>query len=193
VCKRAASAPGPRYEACIVDGKEDPMSIALDTQTFGRLLDLVMLGSSPSPTEARAILQIAQLAAGVDLDDDDDERGLLGTLRRQVCVLADIPVSSIPVLSPLPGDAEERTAIVRALASRVVTTAGRELAFVVAYLLAIVDLELAPVEVELLEELRRALWIEPGRAAELLVEASEIVTPGVRGEPGEPDSVQAHL
>jgi len=169
------------------------MSIALDTQTFGRLLDLVMLGSSPSPTEARAILQIAQLAAGVDLDDDIDERGLLGTLRRQVCVLADIPVSSVPVLTPLPGDAEERAAIVRTLASRVVTTAGRELAFVVAYLLAVVDLELAPVEVDLLEELRRALWLEPGRAAELLVGASEIVTPGVQGEPGEPDGVHAHL
>jgi len=156
--------------------------IALDSKTFSRLLDIVMLGANPSPTEARAILQIAQLAVGVDLDDDADEHELLGTLRRHLCSLADIPMSSIPALSPLPGDSEERSALIHQLACRVVTTAGRELAFTVAYLLVVVDLELAPVEVELLEGLRRALWIEPGRAAELLVEASELVTPGLQSE-----------
>jgi len=157
--------------------------IALDSKTFSRLLDIVMLGANPSPTEARAILQIAQLAAGVDLDDDPDEHELLSTLRRHLCMLADIPISSVPVLSPLPGDSEERSALVQQLACRVVTTSGRELAFTVAYLLIVADLELAPVEVELLEGLRRALWIDDGRAAELLVEASELVTPGLQGEP----------
>jgi hypothetical protein len=158
------------------------MSIALDTLTFGRLLDIAMIGSSPSPTETRAILQIAQLAAGVDLDDDTAEHGLLGALMYRLCALAEIPISSVPVLSPLPIDAEERNALISSLANRVVTTGGRELAFTVAYLMIIADLELAPVETELLEGLRRALWIDRGRAAELLAEVSELVTPGVRSE-----------
>jgi hypothetical protein len=168
------------------------MSIALDSLTFGRLLDIAMPGTAPSPTEVRAILQLAQLAAGVDLDDDVAERGLLGTLTRHLCAVAGISVSSIPVLSPLPGDAEERNALIRSFANRLDTTRARELAFMVAYLLVVVDLELAPVEIELLEELRRVLWIEPGRAAELLVEASELVTPGTRGD-GEPERAPAHV
>lgn len=158
------------------------MNIALDTTTFGRLLDIVMLGTSPSPTETRAILQIAQLAAGVDLDDDDDEHGLLGSFTYRLCTLARIPISSVPALSPLPIDDEERNALISSLANRVVTTDGRELAFIVAYLLIVSDLELAPVETELLENLRCALWIERDRAAELLAEASELVTPGARTE-----------
>lgn len=156
--------------------------IALTSQTFGRLLDLVMLGASPSAAEARAILQISQLAVGVDLDADEDEDELLSTLRHHLCRLASIPSSSVPVVSPLPGDAEERSAMIRQLAGGVVTTAGRELAFTVSYLLIVADLELAPVEVELLEGLRHALWIDASRAAELLAEASELVTPGARGE-----------
>jgi hypothetical protein len=158
------------------------MSIALDTTTFGRLLDIAMLGTSPSPTETRAILQIAQLAAGIDLDDDAAEHGLLGSLTYRLCTLAQIPISSVPVLSPLPVDTEERTALITSLANRVVTTDGRELAYIVAYLLVVSDLELAPVETELLENLRRALWLDRERAAELLAEASTLVTPGARSE-----------
>jgi hypothetical protein len=165
------------------------MSIALDTFTFGRLLDIAMIGESPSPSETRAILQIAQLAAGVDLSDDAAEHGLLGALTYRLCTLAEIPISSVPVLSPLPIDAEERNALISSLASRVVTTGGRELAFIVAYLLTVSDLELAPVESELLEGLRRALWIRRERANELLADASELVTPGARSEFG---GVAAH-
>src|SRR5215208_3709636 len=116
------------------------MSIALDTLTFGRLLDVVMPGTSPSSTETRTILQIAQLAAGIDLDDDDDERGLLGTLTRRLCEIAEIPISSVPVLSPLPDGPEERNAQLASLANRLVTTPARELAFIVAYLLIVAAL-----------------------------------------------------
>jgi hypothetical protein len=158
------------------------MSIVLDSLTFGRLLDLVMSGTTPSPSEVRGILQIAQLAAGVDLDDDDAERGLLGTLTRELCTIAGIPISSIPVVSPLPGDAEERDALIWSLTNGLVTTRARELAFIVAYLLIVVDLELAPVESELLEDLPRALSIDRARAAELLAEVAGLVTPGVRDE-----------
>jgi hypothetical protein len=158
------------------------MSIALDALTFARLLDLVMPGTRPSPSEARTVLQIAQLAAGIDLDDDASERGLLNTLTRHLCAVAEIPISTVPVLSPLPGDDEERSARLASLAHRLATTRARELAYVLAYLLIVVDLELAPVETELLDGLRRTLGIEDRRAAELLAAAAELVTPGAARE-----------
>ncbi len=158
------------------------MSIALDNGTFRRLLDLVMPGESPDPAEARTVLLIAQLAAGIDLDDDAAERGLLGTLTLQLCASARVPISSVPRLSPLPIDAEERSAQIASLASRLATTRARELAYMVAYLLIVVDLELAPVETELLAGLRRALWLEDRRADELAAGVSELVTPGARSE-----------
>jgi len=162
------------------------MSIELDTLTFGRLLDIVMTGSSPSPPEARTILQIAQLAAGVDLDDDDAERGLLNTLTHRLCAVAEIPISTVPVVSPLPDGPEERTARIASLANRLVSTPARELAFIVAYLLIVSDLELAPLESELLEGLQRALRIEADRADDLLMEVAALVTPGVLDEPERP-------
>jgi len=158
------------------------MSIALDTLTFGHLLDIAMPGAVPSPVEARTILQIAQLAAGVDLDDDAAERGLLGTLTLHMCRVAKIPISTVPVLSPLPDGDEERNAQIASLAGRLGATGARELAFILAYLLIVVDLEMAPVETELLEGLRRAFSIDSRRAAELLAQAAELVTPGARSE-----------
>jgi hypothetical protein len=158
------------------------MSIALDTRTFNRLLDLVMPGTSPSPTEARTIVQIGQLAAGIDLDEDADERGLLRALTRQLCASAGISTENLRPLSPLPIDAEERTAQIASLASQLVTTSSRELAYVVAYLLIVSDLELAPVETELLEGLQRALWIEGRRASAIAAAVSELVTPGADSE-----------
>lgn len=158
------------------------MSIALDHRTFGRLLGIVMPDTIPNPAEARVIVQIAQLAAGIDLDEDGDERGLLSVLTRQLCAIVGIPISSVRVLSPLPIDAEERHAQIASLASQLATTGARELAYLVAYLLIVSDLELAPVETELLEGLQRALWIEGPRAAELAAEVSELVTPGASRE-----------
>jgi hypothetical protein len=86
------------------------------------------------------------------------------------------------VLSPLPIDAEERRAQIASLATQLATTSARELAYLVAYLLIVSDLELAPVETELLEGLQRALWIEGPRASELAAEVSELVTPGASRE-----------
>jgi hypothetical protein len=158
------------------------MSIELDTWTFRRLIDTVMPGEFLTPAEARTVLQIAQLAAGIDLDDDAAERGLLGSIARQLCAHAGALRSSVPAISPLPGDAEERRWWIESFASQLETTRARELAFVLAYLLIIADFELAPVETELLEGLRAAFAIDADRAADLLLQASEIITPGVPGD-----------
>jgi len=168
------------------------MSIALDTRTFGRLLEIVMPDRCLSPHEARTIVHIAQLAAWIDFDDDTVEGGLLGTVTRELCAAAGVPPSSITPLSPLPIDAEERLARIGQLAGWLVTTDARELAFTLAYLMIVADFELAPTEGELLEELRDALLIEKARAADLAAGVSELVTPGVQAEL-DADTAPLHL
>lgn len=160
------------------------MSIDLDDKTFRRLTDAVMPGERLARPEAITIALIAQLAAGIDLDDDAAESGLLGAVIRHLCAFAVIPRSSVPVLSPrpLPEDPEARSAWVNWLAGQLVTTRARELALVLAHLLIVSDLELAPVESALLEELQRALRVDADRARELIAEVSESVTPGARTE-----------
>lgn len=154
------------------------MSIDLDARTFGRLITAVAPGEPPTPSEIRTILLIAQLAAEIDLDDDEAEVGLLASLTRQLCALGRIPRSSVPVLSQVPTDAEERHAQITALARQLGTQRACELAFVVAYLLVVVDLELAPVEADLLVDLRTAFGLPPERADALAGEIAELVTPG---------------
>jgi hypothetical protein len=160
------------------------MSIKLDARTFRRLTDAVMPGERLAPREAITVALIAQLAAGVDLDDDAAESGLLDAVIRNLCAFAGIPRSSVPVLSPrpLPKDVEGRSAWVNWLAGQLVTTEARELALVVAHLVIVADLELAPVEMKLGEELRRALSIDVQRARDLIAEVMEAVTPGIPGE-----------
>lgn len=160
------------------------MSIDLDDRTFRRLTDAVLRGEHLAPPEAITVALIAQLAAGVDLDDDATERGLLGTFIDRLCTFVGMPRSSVPVLSPrpLPEDGEARRAWVSWLAGQLVTPRARELALVVAHLLIVADLELAPVETELHDELQRALSIDPRRARELIAEVMEVVTPGAPGE-----------
>lgn len=160
------------------------MSLELDDRTFQRLIDVVMPGQLLSPVEAIPIALIAQLAEGVDLEDDDDESRLLDVVIGRVCELAAIRRSIVPVLSPrpLPEDGEARRAWVNWLAGQLVTPHARELSLVLAHLLVVADLELAPVESRLIEELRLALAIDADRANELLAEVSEIVTPGAPAE-----------
>ena len=132
------------------------------------------------PAEVKAIVQLGYLAAEIDLDDDPDEAALLGALGDHLWRAAGSAPEPVGLVTPVPLDREERLAWVDALAGQLHTTSGRELAYVVAYMLTIVDLELAPVEGKLLDELRRALHLTEPRAADLVATAAEIVTPGMR-------------
>jgi hypothetical protein len=151
----------------------------IDATAFRSIVSAVP-GGSLLAADGRTIVQIAELAAGVDLDDDADERILLDAMSQHVCASAGIARESVPAVSPLPLDDEERIAWVCALATQLTTTGARELAYVVAYLLAASDLELAPVESVFLGELREALSIPEERASDLLGTVTEIVTPGAR-------------
>lgn len=155
------------------------MTIEIDDAKFQQILDLTVGTQQLGPLEVRTVLQIAQLAGDVDLDDDPAELTLLRSLTTRLCTATGIVLDRFPLLSPIPTDDEERAWQIAALVRQLPATGARDLAFALAYLMIVSDLELAPVEDALLQQLQRALTIPPGRASGLIEGIAQIVTPGV--------------
>lgn len=151
--------------------------IQIDNATFQRLLNTVG-ATKLDPREIPAVIQLVEIAAAVDLDDDRAERTLLRALTPRLCALGRISEEAILPLSRVPTDHEERAAHLAALAARIITPEARELAFALAYLVAVADLELSPVEGTMIAQLQRTLAISDDRGDELAAAAAEIVTPG---------------
>lgn len=162
------------------------MSIEIDDAKFHQILDIAAGNQRIKPGEIRAVVQLAQLAASIDLDEDPAERTLVQVLTYRLCAWSGVARNSIPPLSPVPTDAEERAARLAMLAQQLRTSAARDLAFVLAYLVIVVDLELSPVESDLLEQLPHVLAIPSARASELIDAIAWIVTPEEPPAP-EPD------
>lgn len=128
-------------------------------------------------SDLEVIGQLAFLTAEIDLDEDRDERRMLAALNRNLWHLIGRPPEPIVPISPLPIDREERARWIRELVPQLTTDDARELAYVAAYLTVVIDLELAPIESELLDELERALGIEHARAEQLAGAAARMLTP----------------
>ncbi len=146
------------------------MSIDLDPAMFRQILDLM------PPLDRRelpAVIAIAQLAAAVDLSDDAAETALLD----QLYAIAGITPDSVPPLSPVPTDREERATRIAVLSHLLASQGSRELAYALAYLLSVSDVEISPVEIKLLDELAQRLGISAARANELVDAVARIVTP----------------
>jgi hypothetical protein len=156
----------------------------LDAITFRTLAkQLLPPRSTLSADEATAVVQIAELAIGVDLEEGAEELALLRQVKRHVCAIGGISPDDVPAVSPLPLDAEERRAWCAQLAHRLDSNGARELAYVLAYLCIAGDLELAPVESSLIVDLQGALDIDNARADELVEAVAVLATPGdVRAE-----------
>jgi hypothetical protein len=129
-------------------------------------------------TQVRAIVRTGYLAAEIDLDEDSDERATLDGIGEQLSRVANLPIEPIPLVSPLPLDDEDRRTRIRELAIELTTRGARELAYVVAYLLAVADVELAPAETRFLADLQTTLRIDDDRAADLVATAAMAATPG---------------
>jgi hypothetical protein len=103
------------------------MTIVIDDPKFQQILE-VTLGEQPiSVEEIRAILQLVQLAASTDLDDDPAEWGVLRTVTARLCARGGIAPDSVPVLSPMPTDDDERATRIARLVPRLTTTGARDL------------------------------------------------------------------
>lgn len=152
----------------------------IDAETFRRIVKPIFPDRAAlSADEAAAIAQLAYLAADADLDEDTQELLLCTQLGRHVCALGGISFESVPRPSPvpLPIDDEARMEWLAKISRRLGTTEARELGYVIAYLLAVGDLALAPVETIFITELQHILGVRNARASELVAHASAAVTP----------------
>ncbi len=158
------------------------MSIQLDHASFRELVD-VTVGGSPDPSEMRAVIAVAQLAASIDLETYPEEQLLLGMLLQRLCDISGLDIDRISPVSPIPLDDEDRAAALATLAPELVTRGARELAYVLAYLLIVVDVELKPVETRFLADLQHVLEIPDARANDLIDLAAQLVTPEPQPRP----------
>ena len=154
----------------------------IDAATFHAITNRILPATSLSAAETTALVHTAQIAGGVDLDEDASERTMRRQLERYVCTIAGIDPTSVAPASPLPIDDEERVAWAARLASALRSPGVDELAYVIAYLVTVADLQLAPVESTFVEQLREALEIDRARANDLITTVSSMITPGVGSE-----------
>ena len=112
--------------------------------------------------DAETILELAQLVVDIDGTEGTDEIGLFFAVGKVLFELAEID-ASVPTFATDQDD-EER---MFELATNLKGTPARELAFVVARVLAEADLEIAAVEETFIERLRGILSITKSRAEEL--------------------------
>jgi tellurite resistance protein len=113
--------------------------------------------------DAETILELAQLVVDIDGTEDKDEIGLFFAVGKVLFELAEVTDASVPTFATDQDD-EER---MFELATQLKGTPARELAFVVARVLAEADLDIAAVEETFIERLRGILSISKSRADEL--------------------------
>lgn len=143
------------------------MSIAVDQTRLRRVFHTLLCADSLSPDEATAILQITQIAAGVEIDSAYAQRAVLQAIAQQICSYAGgKPGEVLPIQAP-PDD--ERASWLRALAAQLDTQGARELAYSLVFLVSVGDLELTPAERIALEEFQHALGLNHSRATDLVV------------------------
>jgi hypothetical protein len=131
---------------------------------------------SPLSTEdAEEVLAIARLAVDVDHHEDPDELALFNSISDHLHALGKIPTSAKVPTTPWEND--DAKVQLRAHGAKLKGKRAGALAYVIAYLLTVADLQLDEAESELADELRIAVGLDEDRAAELVAAVSQIVTP----------------
>jgi hypothetical protein len=108
------------------------------------------------------------------------EHALLQAIAQRVCSLVGLELDELSAIPRL-DDQEARLSWLGALASELQTRAARELAFTMAFLVSISDLDLVAAEQSYLEELQRAMGVEDRRATELVIQLTEMISPEQNG------------
>jgi tellurite resistance protein len=124
--------------------------------------------------EAKAVAGIAQLVAGADDKEDEEETAVLQEIIDHLSAFAGLAVA-IPTVQA--NDDYERLEKIREVGARLPTAPSRELAYALAYAVSISDMDLAPAESEFLADLAVAIGISDDRADELASIVGQAVTP----------------
>jgi hypothetical protein len=149
------------------------MSIAVDQTRLRRITENILAGSTLGRTEVVTILEIAQLAAGVEPTDDPTAHATLQAVAQHVGSAGGLKPGELQEIPRMPDEA--RGAYLGSLASQLDTRAARELAYAVAFLVSVADLRLTPDEKTALEAFQHALGLDHRRATDLVVLVSETV------------------
>lgn len=149
----------------------------IDAAQYKQITTIVYDGKDGAPTaaEAELVVGICQLAVAADKVEDPDEAALFDSIAAQVYAHAKLATTP-PTFHPL-HDPDQRRDMMQSMAAQLAGKPSAGLAYALAYILAISDLDLAPEEGELLEELGEALGIEADRADDLIVGVTEVITP----------------
>ncbi|CAN5890308.1 hypothetical protein BH11MYX3_BH11MYX3_14740 [soil metagenome] len=149
----------------------------IDAAQYQQIAAIVYEGkdTGPSPAEAELVISLCQLAVAADAVEDADEAALFDSIAVQVYAHAKVATTP-PTFQPIDDD-EQRLDLIKSSAAQLAGTPSAALAYALAYILAISDLDLAPEEGELLDDLVDALGIDPDRADDLIVAVTEILTP----------------
>lgn len=126
-----------------------------------------------SAADAETIVALAQMSVDADGQEDADEIKMFFTIGKAVFHLAGLTDTPTPTFAVDEDDAER----IVSLAGQLSSPAARELAYAVAHLLSVVDVEIAPAEDEFLTNLRAALQLGDDRADELASKLSAAITP----------------
>jgi hypothetical protein len=150
------------------------MSIAVDQTKLRRIVDSIVDGEELDRNEAAMVLQIAQLAAGSDDVELAAEHSLLQAIAQRVYALVGLEATEVSAIQRI-DDPVARLAWFRAIAAELHSRAARELAFAMAFLVSISDLELVAMEHTNLEELQQVIGIDDRRAMDLVIQLAETI------------------
>lgn len=128
---------------------------------------LSAIHARPTPDEARAILDVARLAAAADKRTDVGETVVLLALSRIVCEMAG--------LSEIPPHTAIDAARLATIGDLLVPAGARELAFACAFLVMVQDLEITVEEGRMASALADALVLEHARAGQLATSIEDLV------------------
>lgn len=124
--------------------------------------------------DAEAIVAIAQLTVDADGREDAEEIQKFFAIGRAVLVQAGRNETPTPTFADTEDEGGEH---LKGLAGALSSVAAKELAYGVAFLMAIADVDLAPEEGALVEALREALGLSEERADEIAATVSAAITP----------------
>lgn len=150
------------------------MAIAIDQAKLRRIADEILQGEQLDRGEVSQVLTIAQLAAGADHDEQPAEHALLQAIAQHILSRIGLKLGELYAIPPLETP-EARIEWFRALSAGLKSRAARELAFAMAFLVSIADLELVGSEHECLETLQQALEVDHRRATDLIVMLTEMI------------------
>ncbi len=120
---------------------------------------LSSIHAKPTPDEARAVIDVARLAAAADKRSDVAETSLLIGLTHLLCEMSGTAMPDF--------NAQIDASRLMTIGECLEPMGARELAYACAYLIVIQDLTLTDEEKQLIDALPAALVIDPDRAKQL--------------------------